>query len=88
MAADWSIAIGFFVYFIAIILAIIFYVLYRKFSLVVYTASISTLIFSIFYAIDVFDFSRNLIMLTLIISTVAFFALGKYFQGITYSRVK
>ncbi|MCH8519590.1 MAG: hypothetical protein LAT82_02445 [Nanoarchaeota archaeon] len=86
MGAEWSIAVGFLVYFIAIIFAIVFYVIYRKFSLILYTASISTLIFSIFYAIDVFDFSRNLIMLTLVISTIAFFALGKYFQGVTYTK--
>ena len=84
--ADWSIAIGFLVYFIALIIAVIYYVSYRKFSLVLYVASISTLIFSIFYAIDVFDFSRHLILLTLVISTAVFFGLGKYFKNITYSR--
>lgn len=83
-SADWSIAVGFLVYFIALIVAVIYYVSYRKFSLVLYVASISTLIFSIFYAIDVFDFSRHLIMLTLIISTAVFFMLGKYFKNITY----
>lgn len=82
--ADWSIAIGFLVYFIALIIAVIYYVSYRKFSLVLYVASISTLIFSIFYAIDVFDFSRHLIMLTLVISTAVFFMLGKYFKNVNY----
>lgn len=86
MGADWSIGVGVLVYFIALIIAIILYILYRKYSLVVYIASISTLIFSIFYTIDVYSFSRNLILLTLIIATVAFFALGWYFKGIEYKR--
>ena len=84
--ADWSIAVGFLVYFIALIIAVIYYVSYRRFSLVLYVASISTLIFSIFYAIDVFDFSRHLILLTLVASTAVFFALGKYFKDISYEK--
>ncbi|MFP4401755.1 MAG: hypothetical protein ACLFPL_00845 [Candidatus Nanoarchaeia archaeon] len=88
MSTGLSIALGFFVYFVALIVAIIFYVLYRKYSLVVYVASISTLIFSIFYTIDVYNFNRDLILLTLVFSTVAFFVLGRYFKGIEYKRKK
>lgn len=85
-SADWSIAVGFLVYFIALIVAIIYYVSFRKFSLVLYVASISTFIFSIFYAMDVFEFNRHMILLTLVISTVVFYGLGKYFKNVTYSR--
>ena len=84
--ADWSIAIGFLVYFIALIVAIIYYVSYRKFSIVLYVASISTLVFSIFYTIDVYDFNRHFILITLVISTIAFYILGQYFKNISYTR--
>ena len=83
--ADWSIAIGVLVYTLALVVAVLYYATFRKLSLVLYVASVSTLIFSICYMIDVFDFSRHLIMITLTLSTVIFFALGKYFKGITYT---
>lgn len=88
MGATWSIGVGIFIYFIATIVAIVWFVLYRKLSIILYTASITTLIFSIFYMIDVFDFNRHLVLLTLVLSTIIFFILGKYFKNITYERVK
>ena len=88
MGAEWSIAVGFLVYFIAIIVAVIWFILYRKLSIIIYTASITTLIFSIFYMIDVFDFNRHLVLLTLTISTIVFFVLGRYFKNVTYKQIK
>ena len=86
MGATWSIGVGFLVYFIAVIVSIIWFVLYRKLSIVMYTISITTLIFSIFYMIDVFDFNRHLVLLTLVLSTIIFYVLGKYFKNITYEK--
>ena len=88
MGATWSIGVGILVYFITVIVAIIWFVLYRKLSIVIYSASIATLIFSIFYMIDVFDFNRHLVLLTLALSTIVFFILGKYFKNITYEKSK
>ena len=78
--ADWSIAIGFFVYLIGIIFALYYYFKYGKISLVAFVASISTYIFSVFYAWDIFELNKNYIMIMLLVSTGLMFYLGKYFS--------
>lgn len=88
MGAEWSIAVGFLIYFIAVIVCIIWFVLYRKLSVIIYTISITTLIFSIFYMIDIFNFNRHLVLLTLSLSTIIFYILGKYFKNISYEKIK
>ncbi len=80
--ANWSIAIGVLVYIIAIIIAAIYYWRFKKIFIVVFTASISTYIFAVFYTWDIFELSKNLVLILLLISTLLMVYLGKYFSKI------
>lgn len=80
--ADWSIALGILIFIIAIVAAIIFYVTYRKVSLVFFVAAIATYIFSVFYTWDVYALSKNLVLALLVISTLLMIGLGKYFSSV------
>jgi len=77
----WSIALGFLIFFIAIIFAVVLFVVYRKISLVFFISAIATYIFSVFYAWDVFEFTREFVLLILIFSTILMVLLGKYFSN-------
>lgn len=80
--ADWSIAVGVLVFIIAIIVASIYYFRYKKIFLISFIASISIFVFSVFYMIDVFDFTdKNIILAILAISTIIMFLVGRYFSG-------
>ncbi|MFW5705140.1 MAG: hypothetical protein ACOCXG_04840 [Nanoarchaeota archaeon] len=80
--ADWSIAVGVLVYFIAIIIAIILFLRYKKWSLVVYTASLATYTFAIFYTWDVFELEKNAVLIMLVVSTVLMMLVGRYFSKV------
>ena len=79
-SADWSIAVGFLVFVIAIIIATIYYIKRKKFSDVLYVASIATYIFSVFYTWDVFELNKNWVLAILVVSTLIMFWLGNYFK--------
>lgn len=82
MAADWSIAVGVLVFLVAIVIASIYYFRYKKVYLILFIASISTYVFSVFYMLDVFEFTdKNIVLLVLGISTILMFFVGKYFSG-------
>lgn len=78
--ATWSIAIGYLVFITAIIFATYYYFKYKKIFLIVLIASLATYVFSVFYAWDVFQPDRNIILIMLIISTVIMVFLAKYFS--------
>lgn len=86
--ADWSIAVGVFVFIIALVAAIIFYLRYKKISLIVFVASIATYVFSVFYTWDVFDPHRNIILIMLAFSAVLMMALAKYFKNFKLKPAK
>jgi hypothetical protein len=88
MAADWSLALGVLIFLIAIIMAIIFFVKYKKVSLVFYTTSIATYAFAVFYTWDVFELKRNAVLIMLAVSTVIMLLLGRYFSKITINTSK
>lgn len=81
-SADWSIAVGIITFIIAIFFATYYYLKFKKIFLVVFCASIATYIFAVFYAWDVFDLEKNMILLMLTISTILMMGIGKYFSNI------
>lgn len=80
--ADWSIAVGIMTFIVAIIIAAIYYWRFKKVFIVVFTASIATYIFAVFYTWDVFELSKNWVLLLLLVSTGIMIFLGKYFSQI------
>ncbi len=86
--ADWSIAVGILVYIVAIVIATIYYIRYKKLSIVSFVASVSTYIFAVFYTWDVFELNKNWILGILVISTIIMMFLGKYFSKVELKKVK
>lgn len=84
MGADWSIIIGVLVFIIAIIFAIISYVKHKKIYQILYILSVSTYIFAIFYTWDIFELTKNLVLIMLLISTILMLSVAKYFS---YTKV-
>lgn len=77
-SADWSIAVGVFEFFLALIAAIIIYAIKRQFYLIMYLISAAVYIFMICFAIDVFTLSKNWILLLLALSSVLMMLIGWY----------
>lgn len=80
--ADWSIAVGVLTFIVAIIIAAVYYWRFKKVFLIAFTSSIATYIFAVFYTWDVFELSKNWVLLLLLISTGLMVLLGKYFSKI------
>ena len=85
-SADWSIALGILVFVVALVFAAYFYFKYKKVFLVVYVASIATYIFAVFYTWDVFELSKNLVLVLLVVSTILMLIVGKYFSKIEIKK--
>ncbi len=77
--AYWYPFLGGTIFFIGLVVSIILYAAKRRFYPIMYLISIALYIFTVGFAIDAFDFSRNLILLTLAFSTLVFIFLGYYF---------
>ncbi len=86
--ADWSILLGFLIYLVAIIFEIIYYLRYKKWFLVVYAASVSTYVFSVFYAWDVFELEGFAVLALLGVSILVMIYLGKHFSNIKLVKDK
>jgi len=84
---DWSIVLGVIIFIIGIVFATMYYLRYKKIFMIVYVASVSTYIFSVFYLWDVFELSKNWVMFMLMISTVIMFFLGRYFGSFNLKRI-
>lgn len=87
-SADWSIGVGVLIFIIAICFAVYFYLKYKKVNQIVFIASISTYIFAVFYAMDVFELSKNGVLGLLVLSTVLMMGVGKYFSKPQNSKTK
>ncbi len=72
--------IGYGVFWIGLIASIVLYIIKKKVYPIMYLISIALYIFTIGFIIDVFNFSRNLILITLAISAIVFIFLGYYFS--------
>ena len=74
----WSTILGWFIFWIGLISAIILYATKRKFYPILYLISISLYFFTLFYIMDVYDLSKNWIILMLAISAVVMIGIGFY----------
>jgi hypothetical protein len=89
-SAGWSIGVGILIFIVAICFAVYFYLKYKKVHQTVFIASISTYIFAVFYAMDVFELSKSGVLGLLAISTILMMSIGKYFSKklTTINKVK
>ena len=76
--ADWYPFVGYSVFWIGLIIAIILYAMKRKWNPLMYLISIALYIFTTAFVIDVFDLSKNFILLILAVSAVLMILLGLY----------
>jgi Kef-type K+ transport system membrane component KefB len=80
MAYDWWLGpFGWGIFFIGLILAVILYLVRKKFYPVMYVVSIAMYIFTIGFVIDAFNLGKNSILLLLAISSIIFILVGVYF---------
>lgn len=61
-----------------LVLAIILFAIRKKFYPVMYVISIATYIFTVGFIIDAFDFNKNMVLITLAVSSVLFILAGVY----------
>ena len=76
--AEWLAPFGWGIFFIGLVIAIILFAVRRRFYPVMYLVSIATYIFTVGFAINAFDFGRDLILLTLAVTSIVFIFLGVY----------
>jgi hypothetical protein len=74
--------LGWGVFWVSFILAIVLFVKYRKLYTVFYLISIALYIFTAGFAIEVFEFGKFGILSTLVISAVIFMLLGYYLSKV------
>tara|TARA_Y100000310_G_scaffold341480_1_gene440751 strand:- start:4945 stop:5211 length:267 start_codon:yes stop_codon:yes gene_type:complete len=70
--------LGWGVFWVSFILAIILFAKYKKLYPVFYLISIALYVFTAGFAIDVFEFERFGILITLVVSAILFMLLGYY----------
>lgn len=78
--------IGWGVFWVSLILAIILFVKYKKLSNVFYLVSVALYIFTAGFAIDVFQLGRFGILTILVISAIVFIVLGYYLSNVISSK--
>lgn len=81
----WYPFLGWIVFWIGLIIAIVLFSSHKKVYSIFYLVSICLYIFTTGFMIDVWDFGRSAILLTLVISAVLFMGLGYYFS-IVFSK--
>ncbi|MBS3080507.1 hypothetical protein J4221_03475 [Candidatus Pacearchaeota archaeon] len=74
----WLGPFGWGIFFVGLVIAIILFAVRRKFYPVMYLVSIATYIFTVGFIIDAFDFTKNLILVTLAITSIVFIVIGIY----------
>ena len=74
----WYPFLGYGVFWIGLVVSIILYAMKRKWYPIMYLISVSLYIFTVAFVIDVFDLSKNGILLTLAFSTLVMIGLGIY----------
>lgn len=80
MYSVWLSLFGWGIFFFGLVAAIILFAVKRKFYPVMYLISIATYIFTIGFAIDAFNLSRDMILILLAISAGIFIFLGFHFS--------
>lgn len=79
---EWYPFLGWSVFIISFIIAIIIYSKVKKFYLIFYLISISLYIFTAGFYIDVYNLTKGGILVVLVISAILFMLLGWYFSKI------
>ncbi len=74
----WYPYVGYGTFWVALVVAIILYAIKRKWYPILYLVSVSLYIFTISFVIDVFELSRNWILLLLAFSSAVMVAIGMY----------
>ena len=79
--SPWLGSFGWSIFFIGLIASIILFLIRRKFYPVMYLVSIATYIFTVGFIIEAFDFNKNLILITLAVSSIVFIGTGVYISA-------
>jgi uncharacterized membrane protein YvlD (DUF360 family) len=74
----WYEPLGVGIFWIALVVAIIIYSIKRKWYPIMYLISASLYIFTVGFVIDVFNFTKNSILITLALSALIMIGLGAY----------
>jgi len=74
----WYPILGYGIFWIALVVAIIMYAMKRKWHPIMYLISVALYIFTVGFVIDVFQFSKNGILLILAFSALVMIGLGLY----------
>jgi len=74
--------LGWGIFWISFVVAIILYSIYRKLYTVIYLISVALYIFTAGFMIDAFELGRFGILTTLVVSAILFMLLGYYFSQV------
>ena len=74
----WYPYLGYGIFWIGLVVAIILYAMKRKWNPIMYLISVCLYIFTVGFVIDAFDLSKNGILLTLAFSALVMIGLGFY----------
>ncbi|MBS3084044.1 hypothetical protein J4423_04535 [Candidatus Pacearchaeota archaeon] len=79
---EWYPFLGWSVFIVSLIIAIVIFATHRKFYPIFYLISISLYVFTAGFFIDVYDLSKGGILIVLVISAILFMLVGWYFSKI------
>jgi hypothetical protein len=79
--------LGWFVFVISFILAVVLFAVYRRLYPVFYLVSIAFYVYTMGFMIDAFNFGRFGILSTLVISAVVFILAGYYLSSVVHLKV-
>jgi len=82
---EWYPFLGWSVFIISLIIAIIIYARVKKFYPIFYLIAISLYVFTAGFYIDVYDLTKGGILMVLVVSAVLFMLAGWYFSKIFHS---
>ena len=80
--AYWYPILGWGVFWVSFVVAIILFSIYKKLSVIFYLISVALYIFTAGFMIDVFEFGKFGILATLVISAIIFMVLGFYLSKV------
>ena len=78
--------LGWLVFWISLVLAIVLFARYKKIYPVFYLITISLYIFTVGYMIDIFEFGDLGVLITLVLSALLFMGLGYYLSRVLRSE--
>ena len=84
----WYPLLGWGVFWISLIISIILFSIYKKLYPVIYLISIALYMFTIGFAIDVFNLQETGILVILVISAALFMVLGFYLSRVVHLKAK